>query len=288
MEPKKLSYKEIKARQQADLRSKRINIDIYRNFSTPFTYIFVKLGISPNTITILSFFLCIFGAFFLSIGTYLSLIIGAFFFLVFRVFDDADGEVARIQNSQSIEGVYFDRISHYIFSFCLGAGLGLGLYRLYNNYIYIVLGLILIFVLILENAIMDSVRSVLRKEIINKILNKNIKSDSYFQKKIINKINNGRSFSKQNIFSKLFSIYPLQGLVYSDYFIGPLLMVLILIELSLYFYFNLKIVLFNLTFGIISIYILIICISKLIWITKFIHKMKKNSFITKFLEEIKH
>ena len=139
MNTKKIAYKEVKLRQRRDLNSGVSKYYVYRYFSVPFTWIFVNLGISPNTITLSGSILCLIGFYFLSLGSYIYMILGFIFLIFFKIMDMADGEVARIQDSSSMEGVYFDRISHYIFSICMGLGLGFGLYRLYQNDVYILI-----------------------------------------------------------------------------------------------------------------------------------------------------
>src|SRR3989344_6063366 len=153
----KISYREVKRRQLEDFRTYPTGnlYNIYRHFSTPFTYLSLRRGITPNQITIVYFFCCILGGIFLAFGTYLSMLIGAFFFIIFKVLDDSDGEVARIQKSHSIEGVYLDRIGHYIYSLSLGMGLAVGIYGLYGNFPYLIIGLIFTFAIIIEHSTID-------------------------------------------------------------------------------------------------------------------------------------
>src|SRR3989344_3346641 len=110
----KIGYKEIKRRQKEDLREGLMEYNIYRHVSSPLTYVFLRLGITPNQITIFSSFLCLLGGIFLSIGAYAAMSIGMLLFLLFKVLDDCDGEVARIQKTYSMEGIFIDRIAHYI------------------------------------------------------------------------------------------------------------------------------------------------------------------------------
>ena len=133
MHPKKLTYREMEQMKLEDLRNHVCNYHIYKEFSTPFTYLFVKFGVSPNAITLSSIILVIIGFYFLSIGSYFYFIIGLLFFVLFKILDMSDGEVVRITNMPSKEGIFYDRISHYFFSVCLGLGFGFGLFRLYNN-----------------------------------------------------------------------------------------------------------------------------------------------------------
>lgn len=279
---KKIKYNEVKLRQKQDLNSGVSEYYIYRHISTPFTWLFVKFGISPNIITISSLFLCLLGFYFFSLGTYAYIMVGLLFFLFFKIMDMSDGEVARIQNKKSIEGLYFDRVSHYVFSCCFGLGLGFGLYRLYQSDIYIILGFLFTFAFVMENAMLDLLKSTLRKNIINK----KIKTlDEHIYQKLMHNVNEGHSWLDCNIFSKLAGIYPFQGIIYTDTFITPILMCLTLIEYSLIVFSGASTI--YRPFRIIALYLLIVSISKIIWIIGFIYKMEKNRYITSTLNKLK-
>jgi len=284
VDTKKITYKEMKLRQKEDLRSKRIVNSIYRNISTVFAYIFVKLGVSPNAITISSWFLCIFGFIFLSIGAYPYIITGLIFFNMFMTFDYTDGEVARIQNKQSLEGQHFEYMQEYIYRCCLGIGLGVGLFSLYRSHIYLYLGFLLTFLLIVEYAIGDLLKSVLRKGIIDKMISKTI-SDRDIQKELQEKMTEGHNWAEQNIFLRLFGVYP-PGLIFSSVVISLILVVLTIIEYLLSIFTNFPLAMYGQTVGILSIYLLIVSIVKLIEVTILILKLEKDRPITKFLEEL--
>ena len=270
MNNKKITYGKIKSMQLEDMQTKAIDINIYRNFSTPFTWAFVKLGISPNTITISSFFLCLIGFYLLAQGSHIYIILGLLFFVLFKIFDDSDGEVARIQNALSIEGLYFDRVGHYIYSVCLGMGLGLGIYRIYQNDIYIILGFIFTLVFVLENAIHEILRWLLKESNVkNKISAKKFFSgkqsiDRSIEQKLITNIE-GNSWGEKNILTKLAGIHPSQGIIYSETFTVPILIVLTAVEYYLSNLIELPII-FGYSVGIIVTYMLIVNISKTIWI----------------------
>ena len=158
----KITYKQVKEKQTEDLKSKTSRYMVYRKFSTPFTYLFVKLGISPATVSIINFIPPLIGFYLLSLGNYISIIIGLLFFALFKVLDCADGEVARIQNPnvmdekyKNIEGPFLDGVAHYIYPICLGIGLGIGAFRLYSNEIYLLLGVILTLLFIQEVALVE-------------------------------------------------------------------------------------------------------------------------------------
>lgn len=280
----KVNYREMKSRQKEDLRAKRIDNSIYRNVSTFFAYIFVKLGISPNTITISNFFICILGFIFLSIGTYLSFVIGIVIFILFKILDYTDGEVARATNKQSLEGLHFEGMQDYIYYTCLGLGLGIGLFRLYQSEIHLYLGFFLTFVFIVRYAMTDLLKSVLRKGVIDKKISKTL-SDKNIQKKLLDKISKDHSWADRNIFLRMFGIHP-PGLIYSIEFIGPILVVLALIEYLVSIYINFPLTVYGQAIGILSIYLFVVGIAKLIEIVSFITKMVKNKYITNFLNEL--
>jgi len=283
-----VTYKEIRAKQKRDIS---IYYNIYRKLSTPLTYVFVKLGISPSAVSILSFFPCLIGYFFLSAGTYAFIVIGLLFFILYKVLDCSDGEVARIQNPKAMdplhkitEGPYFDAVAHFIEPICLGAGLGIGLFYLYNSRMYITLGILFAILFTLEYALKELVRSYFRRGIIERKirLNKELK---YVQKQLMDRISEGHSWSEQNIFLKLFGIYP-PGLIYSREFIVPILILLVIIEYSLTRFTDFPQILYGQTIGILSVYLFIVGFVKLIKVVRFISKLKKNKYITNLLNEL--
>ena len=289
MDRKKITYGELKSRQKQDIKSGSARYFMFRHVSTPFTWIFVKLGISPSTITISNSILCLFGFYFLSLGTYPPILAGLLFFLFFDIIDMTDGEVARIQNKTSIEGEYFDRLSHYIFACCFGLGLGLGIYKLYQSEIYLILGFLFTSLIVVENAKGNLLNSLLRESIINReIYNKKIpgeKPDKYFQKKMTNCVHDSRSWAQGNIISRVIGIYPFPGLIYTDQFIiTPLLFILTIIEYT----FNTLIGFPPYIIGLIPLYLIIISTVKIINITIFLIKLKRKMYITKMIQKMEN
>jgi len=250
-----MNYKELRAKQLEDLKAGNADINIYRALSIPLTYMFIKLNIQPNTITIINFFLPVIGAVFMSFGSFLFVMIGMLVFMLSRIMDSNDGDVARIQNQTSLEGYYLDKIGQVIFTICLGAGLGWGLYKFHNDTIYIFLGSVYFFMLTLEFTIRFFLllRSPHKKvDVMGKLTSK--------------------VFSKQNIFARIFGIYPFQGFLYSDQFSILIILILIPAEFLFGFYF-------------IGLYLLIISISKLIWNSLLIYNVEKSRCITSLHKE---
>ena len=282
-----VTYREIKEKQRIDLSAMVMNRNVYRRFCTPFTYIFVKLGTSPNTITISSLLLCFLGFYLLSIGDYLYIILGLFSFMLFRTIDMSDGEAARWQNATSKEGVYFDRISHYIFALCFGIGFGIGLSRLYGSDVFLFFGFIFTFGFITENAIIDSTKYLLREGLIKanikEIKSKTMKEfDKDIWKKLMAAVYKGRSWNTSSKFAKIFGIIPFQGLVFMDYYVPPTFTILTFAE-----YFLIKYAGFAPLYGVlglISMYLIFVSISKISWIVHFSYKIEKDRSITSVLK----
>lgn len=284
MQGMKISYREVKRRQLEDFRTYPTGnlYNIYRHFSTPFTYLFLRLGITPNQITIIYFFSCILGGIFLAFGTYPYMLLGALFFLIFKVLDDSDGEVARIQKSHSIEGVYLDRIGHYIYSLSLGIGLGVGMERLYGNILYALIGFLFTFAIIVEHSVIDLLKSTLRQKVIEESFNKKLKRGRVHRIDMTRMVNESRSFSELNILSKIFSVYPLQGLLYSEH-IYTIIIIFIILGEYLLALFGFPLVFHSLRFGyILPLYLSIIAISKSAWLIGFIYRLNRTRYITKF------
>jgi phosphatidylglycerophosphate synthase len=285
MANKGITLKELIRKQREFILPTGKGFGIYRRPSIPFTYVFLKLGITANTVTLFTYILSIIGYIFLSVGTYLSLLIGLSFFILFYIFDCSDGDVARIQNQKSIEGLFFDEVSHYVWSISLGIGLGQGLSKLYNSEVYLALGVIIALVLTLELAMGFALRSSVRREVIvNKI---KTKSPRQILDKISENVFGGKTWSNRNIIVKIFGIFPVRGLIYTLHFFTPLLIILTIAEIFAVSFFDFNLVVGNVTLGLISIYLIIVSLVKLVWVITYLYKMKENGYITKYFKNIK-
>ncbi len=81
---------------------------LWRKLSLPFTFVFLKLGLSPNAITFLSLIFVIISFYAILLGDYSSLLIASFSLIIYSIFDHSDGEVARITGRSSVWGDFFD------------------------------------------------------------------------------------------------------------------------------------------------------------------------------------
>ena len=287
-----ITYREMKKMQQSDLKSSLTRNMVYRKFSTPFTYFFVKLNISAPAVSIINFFPLLAGYYFLSAGKIYSMVLGLLFFVLYKTLDCSDGEVARIQNPKAMdgrhrnmEGAYFDAVVHLISPVCLGMGLGIGLYHYYNNEAYFALGVLLSIMLAFEFGLTELAKAYFRRGMIDRKI-KAIKSDKEYQNELSKKMEDSKSFANQNLFAKIFGVYPFQGWVYLVEFLLPISIFLVLIEPYATPAISKITGLTFGSFGLFSLYLAIAAGVKLIWAVSFIYRMKERKYISKLLNEI--
>jgi len=284
MARKAITFKDILNKQKEDLKANRIGNSIYRTMSRPFTLLFLKLGVTANAITLFTYFLAILGYIFLTFGTYIYIIIGIFLFILFYTIDSSDGDVARITNDKSSEGLFFDEISHYLWAMSLGIGLGFGLTKLYNNDIYLTLGIIVATSIVLEHVVDFALRSNVRKEAIDN----NIKMEDYtLIQGIYNYICHEKNWGQGNLVKKIFGIYPFKGHLYTLHFLCPILIILAIVDFVIYFIFGFQIVIYGVIAGLMPLYLTVASAVRMVWVSIFIYKMKKNMYITQFINKNK-
>jgi len=101
-------------------------LPLVRYFSYPVTRLLVQTPISPNQVTALSLVFGLAGGIICLKGDYLSILIGAILFFICYVFDNCDGEIARLKNMRSHFGMRFDTfvdwLVHAVFFVCVGWG----------------------------------------------------------------------------------------------------------------------------------------------------------------------
>jgi phosphatidylglycerophosphate synthase len=89
------------------------------------TWVFARLGWSPNAVT-LAFIACgIAAGVVVAFGGLATAIAGAFLIQLYLLFDCSDGELARWSGRTSATGVYLDGIGHYLGEAALLTGLGI-------------------------------------------------------------------------------------------------------------------------------------------------------------------
>lgn len=99
---------------------------IYMRKLSPYaTWVFARLGWSPNAVTV-AFIACgVAAGVVISFGGLGTAIAGAFLIQLYLLFDCSDGELARWSGRLSVTGIYLDGVGHYFGESALLAGLGL-------------------------------------------------------------------------------------------------------------------------------------------------------------------
>ncbi len=125
----------IRAAEQTLLRSRKGEfegfVDTYFNrpVSRPLTRLFLKLGLSPNAVTVLSILIGLVSAVAFSLGTYASGVVGALVLQLSAILDCCDGEVARLTLSESEVGAQLDILGDNAVHMAIFAGVAWGLYQ---------------------------------------------------------------------------------------------------------------------------------------------------------------
>ena len=117
----------------------------YRSVSEPITKILIKTKITPNQITTIGLLISIITAFFLALGEWKYLILGAIGVQIVLISDLLDGQIARYKNMKTVFGGWYDNIANKIFKYILFLGAAIGAYRISGDPIILIIGAIAIF-----------------------------------------------------------------------------------------------------------------------------------------------
>lgn len=162
--PHKLSIKEMRriaqspeilARSEENWYGKRVS----RKFSIYFTKLFLILKMTPNQVTWLMLFTGIAGAVLFAFPSITLSCIAFFVYQLWIIFDCSDGEVARLSGKKSLFGPYLDRINHFVTDIFLLSSLGVKLYIITNDTLYLFLGVLLSLINIFSRLLFRAVTS---------------------------------------------------------------------------------------------------------------------------------
>jgi len=112
----------------------------FRWISKYVSFTLLKIGLAPNSVTLLAIIFSIIGGCFLTFGTDIGYIYASLSFFLFLLFDYCDGEMARYLNQTSMDGHYLDYMAHFIMFASFMIGLTYGIYRYHSTSIYLILG----------------------------------------------------------------------------------------------------------------------------------------------------
>jgi len=95
-----------------------------RRVSPRATWVFARLGWSPNAVTV-AFIVCgVAAGVVVAFGGLWSAVVAAILIQAYLLFDCSDGELARWSGRTSATGIYLDRVGHYLGEAALLTGLG--------------------------------------------------------------------------------------------------------------------------------------------------------------------
>ena len=107
-------------------------------FARPIAWLLIKFThVTPNQVSIFSFLLGLVGAYFLYLGGFKNVLIGASFAFAYNVLDMCDGIIARVKNLRSPLGHWLDGTFGFILSPLLLLSLAVGL----HNYTALIVGM---------------------------------------------------------------------------------------------------------------------------------------------------
>ncbi len=99
-----------------------------RKVSALLTRLFLRIGLSPNAITVLSLLIGLVAAGSFALGSYAAGILGGLLFQLSAIVDCCDGEVARLTNRQSRFGEQLDIAADNVVHMAIFAGVAWGLF----------------------------------------------------------------------------------------------------------------------------------------------------------------
>jgi phosphatidylglycerophosphate synthase len=113
-----MKIKDIKAcytpEKRAAERIEPLAFVIGRPLSFSVSWLCMKVGLSATTVTFISILFVIAGGIFLLQRNYILQITGVFLFVVWQIFDCADGNIARYKKSYSAYGEFIDALGGYL------------------------------------------------------------------------------------------------------------------------------------------------------------------------------
>jgi len=125
------SLAELRAQGQPQAVLDRLNDEhwagrLYGRKISPYaTWVFVRLGWSPNAVTV-AFIVCgVAAGVVIAFGGLATAVVGALLIQLYLVFDCSDGELARWSRRTSATGIYLDGVGHYLGESALLVGLGM-------------------------------------------------------------------------------------------------------------------------------------------------------------------
>jgi phosphatidylglycerophosphate synthase len=99
-----------------------------------------RTRLHPNQLSIAILLVGLFGSYLASLGTYATMVLGAFLFQMQSVLDGCDGELSRVTYRGSYLGEWLDTIGDDITNYSFFVGAAIGLFRSTGSTLYLVAG----------------------------------------------------------------------------------------------------------------------------------------------------
>ena len=117
----------------------------YRNTAVYFTWIFLKLRLSPTHVSLLAGLMIVVSAVLLGSGNYIAGVIGALTIHLWGIFDRCDGQVSRVTKKASFAGDFMEGINHDLLLSLIFFSLPFSGYMITGNPLYIIAAAVLLF-----------------------------------------------------------------------------------------------------------------------------------------------
>jgi len=129
---------------------------LIRKISIRITKYIARTNLTPNQITFISFLIGIVGAYFISSGIWRDLIIGGILIQLSYVFDNVDGEIARLKGLGSAKGAFIDATLDRIKEGAIFVAISMAVYAQTHNYLAWVFGFVAFFSVVMTNTVIES------------------------------------------------------------------------------------------------------------------------------------
>ena len=122
-------------------------------FSIPIVRMLYRTRVEPNQVTLASLIVAFVACYFFSRGGTGTFLLGAVLLEFYYVLDCVDGQLARVKESKSREGAFLDCLLNYIVHPAVLFCIGLGHYVLTGEVLFVVVGAVAAWGIVLGNAI---------------------------------------------------------------------------------------------------------------------------------------
>jgi len=116
-----------------------------RKFSIPISRFLIRIGVTPNMVTIFTLLMSFVSGVFFAFGGYVNTLIGAAISHWASVLDGSDGEVARLTFQESDFGCWLETVCDHFYYVFVFSGMVIGMYRTSGSLVYLIAGGLLAF-----------------------------------------------------------------------------------------------------------------------------------------------